>query len=337
MKELFHARSLRVSFLKAKVPLLAVKDACFSLHKGETVALVGESGCGKSALGKAIMRLLPEKIMRIEGEMWLGSTPLHMLNERDMRKIRGQKIGMIFQDPMSSLNPTMRIGDQIIEGLLLQNPRMHYKDAWQRALELLELVGILEPEKRIKDYPYALSGGMRQRVMIAIALSGSPELLIADEPTTSLDVTIQAQILQLLKEIQQKIGMSILLITHDMSVVAGFADRILVMYAGKLVEKGSAEQIFFNPSHPYTKKLLKAIPRIDQAKNSPLSPILGAPPSLEYMPTGCPFHPRCPAAKKNCSIVSPPRFLINQPLEMEHEVTCWEHDQNDLAKGLFYE
>ena len=248
------------------------------MKEGEAVAIVGESGSGKSVTAQAIMRLIPTPPGEFKsGSILFDGQDLATLSEKEMQKVRGNKIGMIFQDPMTSLNPTMTIGMQIMEGLM-RHQRMKKSAAKARAIELLSMVGISNPDTRIKQYPHQMSGGMRQRVMIAMALACNPSLLIADEPTTALDVTIQAQILHLMKQLQQQTGTSIILITHDLGIVVDLCDRVIVMYAGQIVETGTIREIFYNPQHPYTKGLLKSLPRLDQAKDEPLVPIYGTPP-----------------------------------------------------------
>jgi len=246
-----------------------------------------------------------------------------------LQAVRGKEIGIIFQDPMSSLNPTMKVGEQILESLLKHNPHMSRKEASLKTLSLLSLVGIPEPKARMQQYPHELSGGMRQRIMIALALAPSPKILIADEPTTALDVTIQAQILQLLKDIQKATGTSILLITHDLSIVAGFCDRVLVMYAGKIVETASVESLFKQPKHPYTQKLLASIPRLDQDVSTPLQPIRGSPPDLSLPQPGCSFVSRCQMPLHICLHESPPLFSIEQGL-----CACWHYDKRCTEKSL---
>jgi oligopeptide transport system ATP-binding protein len=321
MKPLLEVKNLRVNFKMKHKLLAAVRGVDFSLFPGETVGIVGESGCGKSVTAKSIVRILPEDRCTIEGEVLCDGNDLLNLSERGMQKIRGKEIGMIFQDPMTSLNPTMKIGDQIIEGYLHHHPEVSLKEARAYALELLKLVQIPRPLERIDTYPHSLSGGMRQRVMIALALAAKPKLLIADEPTTALDVTIQAQILELMKQIQKKMGMTILIITHDLSVLAGFCDRVLVMYAGKIVESAPVEQLFESPSHPYTRRLLQAIPRLDLPSDRPLHPIEGKPPELHMMPPGCAFCERCTETVEKCD-KEIPHLLSIAP---NHKAACWRY------------
>ena len=298
----------------------AVRKISFEIKEGETLGIVGESGSGKSVTALSIIRLIPNA--EVSGEILFEGRNLLTLTPNELKKLRGQKIGFIFQDPMSSLNPTMSVGKQILEALFKKNPTISKNEAQQKGLELLELVEISKPTSRFEQYPHELSGGIRQRVMIAIALAQDPKLLIADEPTTSLDVTVQAQILHLLKEIQKKRKMSILLITHDLSLVASFCDRVSVMYAGKIVESASVFQIFAKPSHPYTQKLLSSIPRLDLPQETPLNPIFGSPPNLCLPLQHCAFCPRCDKALKICALTSPPHFKR----EEGHFVSCHLYD-----------
>ena len=294
MRPLLDVRNLRVSFKQQKKTIEAVRGVDFKIFARETIGIVGESGCGKSVMVKSLLKLFSTPCASLDsGEAFFNCDNLFKFSERQMRKIRGKEIGMIFQDPMSSLNPTLKIGRQVVEGLRKHYPRTTHKIAYDKAIELLTLVGIPQPELRLTQYPHELSGGMRQRIMIALALAPSPKILIADEPTTALDVTIQAQILALLKEIQAKTGTSILFITHDLSIVANFCDRVLVMYAGKIVEAAPVHELFKNPKHPYTKKLLRSIPRIDLDQGAPLIPIEGSPPDLSRKMNHCSFFERC--------------------------------------------
>src|ERR1700730_284943 len=281
---ILEVNNLQVSFKMYTGEVQAVRGVSFTLNKGEVLAIVGESGCGKSVTAQTLMRLVPSPPSYIKAGsiMFDGKHEITKLSEHQMEKIRGEEMGMIFQDPMTSLNPTMTIGSQITEGLR-KHQRMSRKEAKFRAVEILKLVGMSNPNERIHQYPHELSGGMRQRVMIAIALACNPKLLIADEPTTALDVTIQAQIIDLLRDIQEKTETSIILITHDLGVVAEMAQRVIVMYAGKVVEQGNVDDIFYNPKHPYTWGLLRSIPRLDNDKHDDLVPIPGTPPDL-YAP-----------------------------------------------------
>ncbi len=282
----------------------AVGGVSISVNAGETVGLVGESGCGKTMTGMSIMRLLPAAGYIASGRVLLDGRDLVKLSEEEMRAVRGNDIGMIFQDPMTSLNPCLTIGSQIAESVALHK-KVNKAKAMERAIEVLELVGMPKPKERINDYPHQLSGGLRQRVMIAMALSCEPKLLIADEPTTALDVTIQAQILELLDSLKEKLGMAMLLITHDMGVIAGRADRVVVMYAGKVVEQAPTEKIFASTNHPYTEALLASIPKMDGSV-ARLYSIHGIPPDLSNPPTGCRFAERCRLASDQCRTSEPP-------------------------------
>ncbi|MFA5844294.1 MAG: ABC transporter ATP-binding protein [Coriobacteriia bacterium] len=283
----------------------AVDGVSYSLDRGETLGVVGESGSGKSVTALTMMRLIPMPPGKVEGgDVLFKGESLLAMKEDDVRHIRGNRIAMIFQDPMTSLNPVYRIGHQIAEPLMIHKG-MSRREAWSRGLELLDLVGIPNPSQRARDYPHQFSGGMRQRAMIAMALACDPDILIADEPTTALDVTIQAQILELMVELQAKTGSAIILITHDLGVVADMADRILVMYAGRPVEYGAAETVFYTPLHPYTWGLLDSLPRYDIEDKGELCPIDGQPPSLIDVPSGCAFHPRCPHARDRCRVETP--------------------------------
>lgn len=319
-QKLLEVRNLHVSFSLPKSKLHAVRGVSFHLNSEETLGIVGESGCGKSATAKALMQLNPRHTTTSSGEVLYCSENLLNLSERKMQRVRGKEMGMIFQDPMTSLNPTYSVGRQIVEGYRRHFPQIGFKEAKKIALELLKKVGIAEPEERFDTYPHTLSGGMRQRVMIALALACQPKILLADEPTTALDVTIQAQILHLLQQIQKEMKTSIVLITHDMSVVAKMCDRVLVMYAGNIVECGAVEDIFRSPQHPYTQKLLSAIPRLDQSKETPLSPILGTPPNLTHPVVGCTFCARCPQAMRICAKKEPPL----QEIKHEHFAACFK-------------
>lgn len=298
-------QNLHLHFSISGKKLHAVRGVSLQINPGEIVGIVGESGCGKSALAKALVKLHHAHSSQIEGNAFYKGQDLLKLSEKELQSVRGKEIGLIFQDPMTSLNPTLKIGTQIIEGYLRHHPYVSQQEAKERALSMLDLVGIPNPFQRFEEYPHTLSGGMRQRVMIALALAPKPSLLIADEPTTALDVTIQAQILDLMKQIQKKMEMSILLITHDLSVVAGFCDRVLVMYAGKIVENASVFDLFSQPKHPYTKRLLAAIPRLDMSQDRPLIPIEGAPPNLFTLQKGCAFCARCHLAAPSCAEKEP--------------------------------
>lgn len=310
---------LHVSFDTYAGEVQAVRGITFDVYKGEAIAIVGESGSGKSVTSKAIMKMIPTPPGRYkQGKVIFEGNEITNYTRKQMESIKGSKISMIFQDPMTSLNPTMKVGTQIAEGLI-KHKKLSKREARERAIEMLRLVGIPTPEKRVDQYPHEFSGGMRQRVVIAIALSCEPKLLIADEPTTALDVTIQAQILQLMKKLNQELETSIILITHDLGVVAGMAERIIVMYAGKPVEIGTKHDIFYNPQHPYTWGLLKAVPRIDTNKKEKLKPIVGMPPDLVAPPKGCAFASRCEYAMDICYEQQPDVTTCSE----NHTVSCW--------------
>lgn len=318
-KNLLAVDNLKVSFFTHVGEVQAVRGTTFSLEAGEAVALVGESGCGKSVTAQSIMRLIPDPPGRIVGgSILFEGQDLATASEKHMEKIRGNQIGMIFQDPMTSLNPTMTIGRQLMEGIM-KHQGLSKKEAREKAIEMLSLVGIPQPDRRVNQYPHEFSGGMRQRVMIAMALSCEPRLLIADEPTTALDVTIQAQIIELMKELKEKTGTSIILITHDLGVVAGLCSRVLVMYAGQIVESGLIRDVFYHPKHPYTYSLLRAVPRLDAKQKSRLVSIPGQPPDLLNPPKGCSFAPRCEFAMRIC-LERPPEEVV---LDNRHMARCW--------------
>ena len=297
---LLEVKNLRVSFRTEDGVVRAVDDVSFTIGEGEVVGIVGESGSGKSVSMLSVLRLITDPNASFEGEVLYKGRDLMALSEREMRAVRGDEIAMIFQDPMTSLNPVHKVGWQI-EEQLRAHMRLTRAEARERAIELLRAVGIPRPELRVDDHPHQFSGGMRQRVMIAMALSCSPDLLIADEPTTALDVTIQAQILELLKKLESELGSAVALITHDLGVVADIADRVLVMYAGRIVEAGEKNAIFYDPQHPYTWALLGSIARVDRPKPRRLTAIRGQPPSLLRLPEGCSFGPRCPHRFARCS------------------------------------
>jgi oligopeptide transport system ATP-binding protein len=324
MTPLLEVKDLKVSFKVQQELLEAVRGVSFSVGVREVLGIVGESGSGKSATGKALMQLLPKHSSLVSGEALFGGKNLLSLSEGQMRKIRGKEISMIFQDPMTSLNPTMKVGDQITEGYLLHHKETRKKDANEYAIQLLELVGIPHASHRAKEYPHTLSGGMRQRAMIALALAAKPKLIIADEPTTALDVTIQAQILDLMQKIKEKTGTSFIFITHDMSVVAGYCDRVQVMYAGEIVETAEVESLFESPSHPYTRGLLQSIPRLDIDRSIPLIPIEGSPPSLTTPIEGCAFCNRCKCALPLCKTSAPQLKEVREA----HRVACWNEEEN---------
>ena len=315
-------KNLQTVFFTNSGLFRAVDDVSFSVRRGETLAIVGESGCGKSVTALSIMRLVPDPPGRVVGgTVTLEGTELLGLDADEMRAIRGNRISMIFQEPMTSLNPVMRIGDQITEAVRLHRS-MTSKEAWNKAVEMLRLVRIPEPEQRAREYPHQLSGGMRQRAMIAMALACRPALLIADEPTTALDVTIQAQILALIVDLQKELGTGLILITHDLGVVAQTAQRVIVMYAGKKVEEASVEALFENPRHPYTRGLMASMPAvISQGSNSDarLTEIPGMVPSLTNLPPGCAFAPRCGLAIDRCRAEYPPL----QEWDVNHLAACW--------------
>ena len=295
--------NLNVSFPTEDGLIKAVRGVSYQLRRGETLGIVGESGSGKFVSSLALMGLLPRSAevtgsARFRGDELLGKS------DAAMSQVRGQKIAMIFQDPLTSLNPVYKVGKQIAEAVLVHND-IGKKDAWDRAVDLLDVVGIPFPEQRVQSYPHEMSGGMRQRVVIAIAMANNPDVMIADEPTTALDVTVQAQVLEALEAARTEIGAALILITHDLGVIAGHADRICVMYAGKLVESGTIDDIFYNPRMPYALGLLGSLPRMDAGRDARLTPIVGQPPSLLNLPPGCPFRPRCPLAQDICDEVEP--------------------------------
>jgi len=321
---LLQARDLGIEFATAQGRLSAVRDVSFDVRPGEVVGLVGESGSGKSVTSLAILRLLPPQA-RVSGEIQFDGRDLLRASEQEMRSVRGARISMIFQEPMTALNPVMRVGDQVAEAVLAHNsvagrqsPVVSKNEAWRRAVEALKDVQIAEAERRARDYPHQLSGGMRQRVMIAMAMVNRPELLIADEPTTALDVTIQEQILELLGELQQKYGLAMLLISHDLAVVSQVAHRVAVMYAGAIVETGSASQVFRSAAHPYTRGLLQAVPTLATDRARPLKTIEGTVPAITALPAGCAFEPRCGLRIAECARAFPPLIEV----ESGHWARC---------------
>ncbi|PSL34313.1 oligopeptide transport system ATP-binding protein [Planomicrobium soli] len=324
---LLEVKNLVTSFRTAEGSLQAVKDVSFHVDKGETLCIVGESGCGKSITSLSIMRLLASNGVIESGEILLNNEPLQKLTNEQMRKLRGNKMSMIFQEPMTALNPVLTIGYQLREPLLLHH-QVSKTEASQQSIELLRQVGIPNPEKRLNQYPHELSGGMRQRVMIAMALACHPSLLIADEPTTALDVTIQAQILDLINDLKEKLNMGVLMITHDMGVVAEVANRVMVMYAGKKIEEGPVEEIFNNPQHPYTIGLLNSVPNVDDP-DFELEPIPGNMPGLNEHIPGCRFHPRCKFAMEKCKIQEPPQFTVSRG----HSASCWLAEEEAKKNG----
>ncbi|MBQ1421687.1 MAG: ABC transporter ATP-binding protein [Firmicutes bacterium] len=326
---LLEVKDLRTSFFTAAGEVKAVNGISFSLDRHKVLGIVGESGSGKSVTAYSIMQILDPNGKIVGGSVKLDGQELVGAGEKVMKTVRGNKISIIFQDPMTSLNPTYTVGHQLIEAITLHTDR-DKKQAWDRAVELLKLVNVNEPEKRMKQYPFELSGGMRQRVMIAMALSCEPDILIADEPTTALDVTIQAQILELMKSLQDQLGMAIIMITHDLGVVAQLCDEIIVMYAGSICERGTAEDIFYDPHHSYTKGLLKSIPTVDM-EGKKLEPITGTPIDLLNMPKGCPFAPRCDDAMHICITQTCDFVEINE----HHSSACWVNvkEMMDQQKG----
>jgi oligopeptide transport system ATP-binding protein len=327
MERILEVKDLHVSFQTYAGEVKAVRGVDFHVNRGEAVAIVGESGCGKSVTAQTLMKLIPMPPGKIKkGEILFNGQDIVKKSNKEMEAIRGKNIGMIFQDPMTSLNPTMMIGNQIMEGLL-KHRHMGRAQAKAKAIELLKTVGIAQPKRRIMQFPHEFSGGMRQRAMIAIALACSPQLLIADEPTTALDVTIQAQILDLMRDLQKKTGTSIILITHDLGVVAKMCDRVIVMYAGKVIETGTVDEIFYNPQHPYTKGLLRSVPRLDLNRDEPLTPIYGTPPDLLRPPVGCGFTARCENAMRVCKEIHPEMTQVG----ITQQAACWL--QHPLAQS----
>ena len=321
MTDFLDIRDLTVSFDTEAGPVRAARGISYSIEEGEVLGVVGESGSGKSVHALAIMRLIPVPPGRVEsGEIRFGGKDLLRLGGGEMRGVRGKHISMVFQDPMSSLNPVYTVGFQIKEALRL-HLGLARGTAARRACELLDLVGIPDPRRRLASYPHELSGGMRQRVMIAMALAGNPELVIADEPTTALDVTIQAQIIELIKKLREELGLTVIWITHDLGIVAGLAHRVNVMYAGYVVERGPVRAIFKRPGHPYTMGLLSSMPRMDRKTAGKLRPIPGRPPDLARLGAGCPFLPRCPLAGEQCRDAMPP---LDETGEPGHGVRCWK-------------
>jgi peptide/nickel transport system ATP-binding protein len=316
---LLDVRGLSIEIDTRSGPAIVVDNINLTVNRGETLGVVGESGCGKSLTMLSLVRLLPNKIKVKSGTATFDGRDLLKMSKSELRAVRGGKIGFVFQDPMTSLNPVMRIGAQLAEPLLYHR-NMSKADARLRCIELLKLVGIPAPEKRIDAYPHELSGGMRQRVMIAIGLACDPELLIADEPTTALDVTIQAQIVDLVKELRQKLGMSVVWITHDLALIAGLVDRVAVLYAGTVAEDAPVGELFARPLHPYTRGLLASIPKLSDIRTSRLSSIGGTPPEPGRRPKGCPFAPRCPLAEAICHERVPLLEPVGTPT---HRVACW--------------
>jgi oligopeptide transport system ATP-binding protein len=319
MAKLLEVKNLKTQFFTQDGVVHAVNGISYHVNAGETVAIVGESGSGKSVGVMSLIRLIPEPPGKIvDGEVWFEGEDLLKLKEDQLRRIRGNRIAMIFQDPMTSLNPVLTIGRQITESIEL-HMKLNREKARKRAVELLELVGIPGASSRLDDYPHQFSGGMRQRVMIAMGLSCDPQLLIADEPTTALDVTIQAQIVDLVERLKSELGMAIIWITHDLGVVAGMADRVVVMYSGFIIEEASVDDLYEQPRHPYTLGLLRSIPRLDIGRQKRLIPIEGLPPDLLDAPTHCPFAPRCTFAVDRCWEENPKLELV----EPNHRAACW--------------
>jgi len=314
-------KDLATYFYTPEGVVKAVDGVTYDIQEGETLGLVGESGCGKSVSALSLMRLIQKPGKVVSGTATLAGTDVLQLSESQMRRVRGKDMSMIFQEPMTSLNPVLTIGRQLTESLQL-HLRMDSKAATDRAGELLELVGIPEGRGRLSDYPHQFSGGMRQRVMIAIGISCNPRLLIADEPTTALDVTIQAQILELMQSLSSELGMANLVITHNLGVVARYADRVNVMYAGKIIERGSAREIYKNPRHPYTLGLLASVPRLDEPRKAQLEPIEGQPPDLLALPQGCAFRARCKYAIDRCAVEAPPLLQVADG----HTAACFVAD-----------
>jgi len=329
---ILEVKNLSFSFRTYGGTVKAVRDVSFRLRRGEILGIVGESGCGKSVATQCIVKLNPEPPGFFEGGSILyNGEDLLKKSDKQLRKIRGRRIGYIFQDPMTSLNPTMRIGKQV-EEIFLGDRTVSAAQARQKALDMFERLGISDPERRLNQYPHELSGGMKQRVMIAIALIGGPDIIIADEPTTSLDVTIEAQILQLLRQMSRETNTSVIIITHDLGVIARLCDRVLVMYGGKILERGTVEDIFYHTAHPYISGLLHSVARLEMDKNQELRPIEGTPPDLFCPPRGCPFAARCEYAMEVCTETPPP---VTQ-LTGEHSTCCWLQDARAPKVDLIY-
>ena len=329
-RKLLSVRDLKTSFFTHVGEVKAVRGISFDVNEGEVLGIVGESGSGKSVTSLSIMGLLQYPGRVVDGEILLNGEDILTYSKDQMRKVRGKEIAMIFQDPMTSLNPVYTIGNQVME-MILEHEKMTKREARERAIEMLKLVGIPAAEKRIDSYPHEFSGGMRQRVMIALALSCNPKLLIADEPTTALDVTIQAQILSLIKSLNKQFGMTTMLITHDLGVVATVCDKVAVMYGGLIMEYGTVDEIFYHPRHPYTMGLLGSIPHVDGGEKRRLIPIDGTPPDLINPPKGCPFSTRCKYCMNVCTREQPPYFA-----EDKHRTMCWMLD-GEAPKNSDYE
>ena len=329
--KLLQVTDLHTSFFTPAGEVKAVNGLSFSLDEGKVRGIVGESGSGKSVTAYSVLQILASSGKIVSGSIKYRGEELVGASKETMGKIRGNKISIIFQDPMTSLNPVFTIGNQLMEAIMLHTDR-NKEQAKERAVEMLRLVGVNEPEKRIKQYPHEFSGGMRQRVMIAMALACEPDILIADEPTTALDVTIQAQILDLIKDLQKQLGMSVILITHDLGVVAEMCDEVIVMYAGEVCERGTADEIFYNPKHEYTKGLMRSIPTVSD-EDRRLEPIGGTPVDLLNMPDGCPFAPRCDRAMKVCLSHKAKEIGINE----NHAASCWFNFKDAIAEGRMTE
>ncbi|MGL4731810.1 MAG: ABC transporter ATP-binding protein [Clostridium sp.] len=321
MEKILDVKDLKVSFHTYAGEVKSVRGISFHLNKGETLAVVGESGCGKTVTSKAIMRLLPEPMpaeIKDGSKITFDGKSILDMDDKELRGLRGSDISMIFQDPMTSLNPTMTVGKQISESLIIHRG-MSKDEAMKESIKMLELVNIPNADKRAHQYPHEFSGGMRQRAMIAIALACNPKILIADEPTTALDVTIQAQIMELIADLQEKLGTAVILVTHDLGVVADVAHRIQVMYAGQIIERGTVDEIFYNPQHPYTWALLQSVPRLDTQNKGVLYALNGTPPDLIKPPVGCPFAARCEYCMEICKEAMPQVTTLSET----HEVSCW--------------
>ncbi len=317
---LLEIKDLKVSFFTPAGEVKAVNGVSYELDEGRVLGIVGESGSGKSVSVSAMMQLLVFPGRVVGGSITFNGQDVLAMSEDQIQAVRGKDIGMIFQDPMTSLNPVFTVGEQLVE-TLLRHTQISRAQAWARSIEMLRLVGINNPEQRIKQYPHEYSGGMRQRAMIAMTLLCNPKLLIADEPTTALDVTIQAQILDLMKRLREKINAAIILITHDLGIVSDICDEVIVMYAGRIVERASVDDIFYRPAHPYTQGLLRCLPRLDNDGSEPLEPIEGTPVDLLALPKGCAFAPRCKRCMKICLTEQPPTFTMGEG----HTSSCWLH------------
>lgn len=326
-EKLLEVKNLYTSFQTNDGEVRAINNLCFNLDKGKVLGVVGESGSGKSVTAYSILQILASNARINSGQILFKGQDLLKFNKKQMSDFRGSKCSIIFQDPMTSLNPVYTVGNQLMEAILLHTNRTK-EEARERAREMLELVGVNSPEKRLKQYPHELSGGMRQRVMIAMALACEPDILIADEPTTALDVTIQAQILELMQDLQKKFGMAIIMITHDLGVIADMCDEIIVMYAGSVCERGTADEIFYNPKHEYTKGLIRSIPKLND-KRTKLVPIEGSPIDLLNLPEGCPFVSRCNKAMKICLKQKCEEIWINE----EHIAACWMNVREAMQDG----